>query len=124
MPQTVFLTVCQKQISLPCSDLVDIDIDKVTLMDDFIDSAALFSDVYAARGMKIILSGTDSLGFLFSEDRELYDRCVMVHTTFISYREFSEVIGVEGIDNYIRYAGTMTLSGNRYNVSNATFAAK
>ena len=48
----------------------------------------------------------------------------MVHTTFISYREFSEVLGIEGIDNYIRYAGTMTLSGNRYNVSNATFAAK
>ena len=99
-------------------------IDEVTLMDDFIDSAALFSDVYAARGMKIVLSGTDSLGFVFSEDRELYDRCVMVHTTFISYREFSEVLGIEGIDNYIRYAGTMTLSGNRYNVSNATFAAK
>ena len=99
-------------------------IDEVTLMDDFIDSAALFSDVYAARGMKIVLSGTDSLGFVFSEDRELYDRCVMVHTTFISYREFSEVLGVEGIDNYIRYAGTMTLAGNRYNVSNATFAAK
>ena len=99
-------------------------IDEVTLMDDFIDSAALFSDVYAARGMKVVLSGTDSLGFVFSEDRELYDRCVMVHTTFISYREFSEVLGIEGIDNYIRYAGTMTLSGNRYNVSNATFAAK
>ena len=99
-------------------------INEVTLMDDFIDSAALFSDVYAARGMKIVLSGADSLGFLFSEDRELYDRCVMIHTTFISYREFSEVLGIEGIDNYIRYAGTMTLSGNRYNVSNATFAAK
>jgi hypothetical protein len=99
-------------------------IDEVTLMDDFIDSAALFSDVYAARGIKIILSGTDSLGFLFSEDRELYDRCIMIHTTFISYREFSEVLGLEGIDNYIRYAGTMTISGNRYNVSNATFAAK
>ena len=99
-------------------------IDEVTLMDDFIDSAALFSDVYAARGMKIVLSGTDSLGFVFSEDRELYDRCFMIHTTFISYREFSEVLGIDGIDNYIRYAGTMTLSGNRYNVSNATFAAK
>ena len=99
-------------------------IDEVTLMDDFIDSAALFSDVYAARGMKIILSGTDSLGFLFSEDRELYDRCIMVHTTFIPYREFSEVLGIEGIDNYIRYAGTMTISGNRYNVTNSTFAAK
>ena len=39
-------------------------IDEVTLMPDFIDSAALFSDIYAAQGMKIVLSGTDSLGFL------------------------------------------------------------
>ncbi len=38
-------------------------IDEVTLMPDFIDSAALFSDIYAAQGMKIVLSGTDSLGF-------------------------------------------------------------
>lgn len=35
-------------------------IDEVTLMEDFIDSAALFSDVFATMGMKIVLSGTDS----------------------------------------------------------------
>lgn len=33
-------------------------IDEVTLMEDFIDSASLFSDVYAMNGMKIVLSGT------------------------------------------------------------------
>ena len=33
---------------------------------EFIDSAALLSDVYAAQGMKIVLSGTDSLGFWFA----------------------------------------------------------
>lgn len=38
-------------------------IDEVTLMEDFIDSAALFSDIFVAMGMKIVLSGTDSLGF-------------------------------------------------------------
>lgn len=99
-------------------------IDEVTLMNDFIESAALFSDVYAASGMKIVLSGTDSLGFVFSEDRELYDRCYMAHTTFIPYREFSNVLALEGIDNYIRYGGTMTLSGDRYNAANSTFAGK
>ncbi len=91
-------------------------IDEVTLMDDFIEGAALFSDIYAARGMKIVLSGTDSLGFLFSEDRELFDRCYMLHTTFIPYREFANVLGISGIDNYIKYGGTMSLSGNNYNV--------
>lgn len=91
-------------------------IDEVTSMDDFIESASLFSDIYASSGMKIVLSGTDSLGFLFSEDSELYDRCYMLHTTFIPYREFFNVLGIKGIDNYIKYGGTMSLSSNNYNV--------
>lgn len=99
-------------------------IDEVTLMNDFIDCAALFSDVYASSGMKIVLSGTDSLGFLFSEDRELYDRCFMVHTTFIPYAEFENVLGIKGIDEYIRYGGTMSLGGVNYNQSGMTFATK
>ena len=98
--------------------------DEVTLMDDFVDGAALFSDVYATSGMKIVLSGTDSLGFIFSEDRELYDRCFILHTTFISYREFETVLGIGGIDEYIRYGGTMSLGGVNYNHSGMTFATK
>ena len=90
-------------------------IDEVTLMEDFIEGAALFSDIYAACGMKIVLSGTDSLGFLFTESEELYDRCVTLHTTFIPYREFEKVLGIKGIDEYIRFGGTMSLSGINYN---------
>ena len=99
-------------------------IDEVTLMDDFIEGAALFSDIYASSGMKIVLSGTDSLGFMFSEDRELYDRCFMLHTTFVPYREFENVLGIRGIDEYIRYGGTMSLGGINYNRSGMTFATK
>ena len=98
-------------------------LDEVTLMDDFIEGAALFSDVYAASGMKIVLSGTDSLGFVFSEDEQLYDRCIMLHTTFIPYREFEEVLGIKGIDEYIRYGGTMSMGGIKYNAT-PTFASK
>ncbi len=97
--------------------------DEVTLMEDFISGAALFSDVYAASGMKIILSGTDSLGFLFTENEELYDRCIILHTTFIPYREFERVLGIKGIDEYIRYGGTMSLGGVHYNET-STFATK
>ena len=99
-------------------------IDEVTLMSDFVAGAALFSDIYAASGMKIVLSGTDSLGFVFSEDHELYDRCFMLHTTFIPYREFENVLGIKGIDEYIRYGGTMSISGARYNQTVATFATR
>lgn len=82
-------------------------IDEVTLMPDFIDSAALFSDIYAAMGMKIVLSGTDSLGFWFALRQELYDRAVTIHTTFIPYREHSRILGIDSIDEYIRYGGTL-----------------
>lgn len=92
-------------------------LDEVTLMEDFIEGASLFSDIYASSGMKILLSGTDSLGFAFSKEEQLYDRCIMLHTTFIPYREFENVLGIYGIDEYIRYGGTMSLGGINYNVS-------
>lgn len=82
-------------------------IDEATLMEDFIDGAALFSDVYAATGMKIVLSGTDSLGFYFAEGQELYDRAITIHTTVIPYREHSRLLGITDIDEYIRYGGTL-----------------
>ncbi len=98
-------------------------LDEVTLMEDFIEGAALFSDVFASCGMKLVLSGTDSLGFLFTEDEQLYDRCILLHTTFIPYREFESVLGIRGIDEYIRYGGTMSLGGVHYNET-STFASK
>ena len=98
-------------------------LDEVTLLDDFIQGAALFSDIFAASGMRIVLSGTDSLSFLFTEDEQLYDRCILLHTTFIPYREFESVLGIHGIDEYIRYGGTMSLGGVHYNES-STFASK
>ena len=96
-------------------------VDEVTLLDDFIEGAALFSDVFAASGMKIVLSGTDSLGFIFSEDEQLYDRCTLLHTTFVPYREFEEVLGIRGVDEFIRHGGTMVAGGSGYN-RQGTFA--
>lgn len=98
-------------------------LDEVTLMEDFIDGAAMLSDVFAASGMKIVLSGTDSLGFLFTEDEQLYDRCIMLHTTFVPYRDFARVLGIHGIDEYMRYGGTMSMGGVHYN-EDSTFASK
>jgi len=99
-------------------------IDEVTLLADFIEGAALFSDIFAASGMKIVLSGTDSLGFLFAEDEQLFDRCFLLHTTFIPYREFERVLGIRGIDQYIRYGGTMSLGGVEYNKKQMTFSSE
>lgn len=98
-------------------------IDEVTLTEDFIEGAALFSDIYASSGMKIVLSGTDSLGFIFTEYEQLYDRCLMLHTTFIPYREFERVLGIKGVDEFIRYGGTMSMGGKNYN-EKSSFATK
>lgn len=92
-------------------------------MEDFIQGAALFSDIFAACGMKIVLSGADSLSFLLAEDEQLYDRCILLHTTFIPHREFENVLGITGIDEYIRYGGTMNLGGVHYNET-STFVSK
>ena len=94
-------------------------IDEVTLLEDFINTSATLSDIYCAKGMKIILSGTDSLGFAFAQQDELYDRCLMIHTSYISYKEFSSVLGIKDIDEYIEYGGTMKKENKKY--SDAAF---
>ena len=89
-------------------------IDEVTLLEDFIDCASMFSDVHAALGMKIVLSGTDSLGFWFALHEELYDRAIMMHTTFIPYREHSRLLGTEDIDTYLEFGGTFKVGDLRF----------
>ena len=82
-------------------------IDEITLMPNFIDGAAMLSDVYAAMGMKIVLSGTDSLGFCLASFESLYDRVYMLHTTFIPFREHARLLKTDDIDGYIRFGGTL-----------------
>lgn len=48
---------------------------------------------------------------------------IMLHTTFISYREFENVLGIKGIDEFIRYGGTMSMGGINYN-EKSSFATK
>ena len=97
-------------------------IDEVTLMKDFASDAALLSDIYAGMGMKVVLSGTDSLGFWLSLKDELYDRAFLLHTTFIPFREHSRLLKVDDVDDYIRYGGTLRM-GERDFDDPAAFAA-
>ncbi len=82
-------------------------IDEITLLEDFINSAAVLSDIYSMQGMKIILSGTDSLAFSFADIDELYDRNIMIHTSYIPFGEFSYLLDINDIDKYIEYGGTL-----------------
>ena len=101
-------------------------IDEITLLKDFIDGAALLSDMYAPSGIKFILSGTDSLGLWLSSHEELYDRNIMIHTTFIPFREHSRLLAITDIDDYIEYGGTLKagswdFDSPELNVRDATF---
>ena len=82
-------------------------IDEITFMEDFIDTASVLSDIYAAMGMKIVISGTDSLGIWLASKYELYDRTYFIHTTWIPYSEHSRLLKIDDIDEYIRYGGTL-----------------
>ncbi len=97
-------------------------IDEVTLMKDFVSDAAVLSDIYAGMGIKVVLSGTDSLGFWLSLKDELYDRAFLLHSTFIPFREHSRLLKVDDVDDYIRYGGTLRM-GERDFDDPAAFAA-
>ena len=117
--QTAFIQITQNDSLEDIYDDLDIlrnngfkyvFINEVTLSEDFIKNSALLSDIYAASGMKIVLSGSDSLSFIFAKRDQLFDRCFLLHTTFIPYREQSEFLGQKELDTYIRYGGTMSES--------------
>lgn len=82
-------------------------IDEVTLMEDFINTSAVLADIFSTLGMKIVLSGTDSLCFALADKDELYDRNVMIHTSFIPFREYARLLDINSIDSYIEYGGTL-----------------
>lgn len=97
-------------------------IDEVTLMRDFVSDAALLSDIYAGMGMKVVLSGTDSLCFWLSLKDELYDRAFLLHTTFIPFREHSRLLKIDDVDDYIKYGGTLRMGEHDFD-DPAAFAA-
>lgn len=79
-------------------------IDEVTRLKDFIHTSYFFPDVVAATGCRVVLTGTDSLGFWLASKNELYCRAVTIHTTHIPFREHHRLLGAD-LDDYMRYGG-------------------
>lgn len=96
-------------------------IDEITLLSDFIDTAAVLSDVFSMMGMKIIVSGTDSLGFAMANRDELYDRSVTIHTSFIPFREYARLLNIRSVDSYIEYGGTLKMENMSFDDPDAAF---
>lgn len=81
--------------------------DEITKAADFIENSATLSDIFAKQGINIIVSGTDSLGFVFAEESELYDRIIKIRTTHIPFAEHCKVLDQNDMDDYIQYGGLM-----------------
>lgn len=83
-------------------------IDEITAVTDFQKYGNVLSDYFSAKGAKVIIAGTDSLGIMLAESDILYDRIQMIHTSHVPYAEFSELLGGKSLDDYIEYGGTLT----------------
>ena len=80
-------------------------INEITKVSDFINNSSVLADCFAKAGVRIIISGMDSLSIAFAEDYELYDRVRKVNTTYISFAEYHTLFPLENIYDYIRYGG-------------------
>jgi hypothetical protein len=81
-------------------------LDEVTAAEDFQYNSSFLPNVYVAQGMRIVTAGADSLNIALARGDELYDRVYAIHTSYIPFAEYNRLIG-KGIDEYIRYGGTL-----------------
>lgn len=89
-------------------------VDEVTKARNFINAGSVLANRYAAEGKKVILAGTDSLGFYLARSDELYDRARFIHTTYIPFKEYNKLLN-KGIMDYIKYGGTLSPENVFYN---------
>lgn len=82
--------------------------DEITKIPDFAENAGSLVNVYATEGMDIILSGTDSLGFNLAKNKDLFGKCIILHTTHIPFAEHARVLSLTDIDEYIKHGGLMS----------------
>lgn len=64
-------------------------IDEITAVTDFQKYGNVLSDYFSAKGAKVIIAGTDSLGIMLAESDILYDRIQMIHTKTVKLYIFS-----------------------------------
>lgn len=92
-------------------------LDEVTRVPDFISLSSAISDEAAFSGHKIVMAGTDSLGFMYAKRDELFDRTHEIHTTYISFAEYNRLTG-KNLFEYMKYGGTLSPENYFYNDDN------
>ena len=92
-------------------------IDEITKTDRFINTCSFLANDYAAEGVKVVIAGTDSLGFFLAKNDELLGRTHIIKTTYIPFNEYNYLLGKD-IMAYIEYGGTLTDGEVFYNNDN------
>lgn len=90
-------------------------IDEITEIDGFLQSSARLADEYAKKGLYIIVTGTNSFLLNLSHKNNLYDRAVLLNTTYIGYKEFCFLTENNNILDYLRFGGVL-LTNSFYDV--------
>ena len=85
-------------------------IDEITYVSGFMDWAN-FLDSHLPN-VHVVISGTDSYGLYLANDTTLYDRCILVHTTRITYKEYCDLYPNTSIIKFIRDGGILTKDGD------------
>ena len=85
-------------------------IDEITYLKGFLENANIFSDGFAKRGSKIIITGTDSFILDLAETDLLYNRMIKVNTSYISFDEFNKVYPNIDYLNYLHKGGTFDIN--------------
>lgn len=80
---------------------------EATRAQNLIGAASVLADRYAAAGKKVVLTGTESLGFFLAGLDELYGSVQFLHTTYLSFQEQHMLLGTNLAD-YLRYGGTLS----------------
>ena len=91
-------------------------IDQITAIPNFIDCSGPLADIYASIGMKIILSGDESLSFELAVRSSLYDRAYVLHTTYIPRNEWLSLMHIDvQIDEWHHDTVYLINGGTLYN---------
>lgn len=94
-------------------DVFDIDylfIDELTYAVGGLSFLSSLSDFYTTK--KTILSGTNSLDFVSLLRHTLFYRAIRVNTTYISYKEFSDLYPSAKLLDYIKAGGILGVDKN------------
>lgn len=110
---TAYILV-SSECKVSCSDLrrvieqvsgIDyIFIDEITYVENLYTGSAFLSDALCNMGKKVVISGTDSLALVKSEESALYHRVIMDNVTHIKYSEAERTAGLT-LREYVEMGG-------------------